>query len=226
MKCLLALCVLEAAAAHADTCPPRATLDALAKAEWDGAAVRPRCTAIRARAPLSFVVDIATFDGKRAPRELNPELHAAIGYAAIIDEQGTVRWHQTSASQVPGDWYDWRVVDLDGDGRDEVIARHIHFGHGATSERLLLYAVDNLVDNGDARETARLPLANQVSARGFGQNSCAAAYRLVRDGRRTMVEIVGQRDSDPTLTPVFDDSCARDGKHVYRWTGQDFVEKR
>lgn len=209
-------------AAQAGTCPPRATLDALAKTAWDGASVQPTCTAIRAREPLTFVVDIATFEGKRPPRGFDPVRGGGIGYAAIIDGNGTVRWHQVSASVVPGDWYDWQVVDLDGDGRDELIAHHVHSGHMSSSlEELFLYTVGN----GEATEAAALPLADHVPAKGFDQNSCTSAYRLVRDGGRTVIEIVGKRDSDPNLRPVDDEFCPRVGKHVYRWTGKDLVEK-
>ena len=227
MKRLLALCMLAAPAAHADKCPPRATLDALAKDTWGGAAVQPRCTALRGSERLTFVVDVATFEGKRPPRDFNPTLHAGIGYAAIIDEHGTVRWHQTSDAEVPGDWYEWQVVDLDGDGRDEVIAHHDHFGHmSSRTEKLSLYTVDKMIDTEDPRDAATLPLADHVSAKGFVQNSCSATYRLVREGRRTAIEIVGKRGNDPTLTPVIDIACALDGKHVYRWTGKEFVEKQ
>jgi hypothetical protein len=45
-------------------------------------------------------------------------------------------------------------------------------------------------------------------------------YRLVRDGGRTVIEIVGKRGNDPNLRPVYDDFCPKDGKHVYRWTGK------
>jgi hypothetical protein len=218
---MLASGMLAPPAAYADTCPPRATLDALAKDRWSGASVQPRCTAIRAREPLTFVVDIATFEGKQPPRGFDPVLNGGIGYAAIIDSHGTVRWHQTSAARVPGDWYDWKVVDLDGDGRDEVIAHHIHFGHmSSRSEALALYTID-----GEVTEATALPLADHVSAKGFVQNSCTSTYRLVREGRRTLIEIIGKRGTDPALTPVFDSSCAKDGRYVYRWTGKDFVEK-
>jgi hypothetical protein len=222
MKRFLALCMFATSAAQAGTCPPRATLDTLAKDAWGGATVQPTCTAIRTREPLTFVVDIATFDGKRPPRGFDPMLSSVIGYAAIIDGHGTVRWHQVSSSDAPGDWYDWQVVDLDGDGRDELIAHHVHKGHmSASSEQLFLYTVGN----GEATEASALPLADHVPAKGFEQNSCTSAYRLVRDGGRTVIEIVGKRENDPSLTPVYDTACPRDGKHVYRWTGKEFVEK-
>ena len=222
MKRLLALCMLAAPAAQADTCPPRATLDTLANETWGSAAARPMCTAIRGREPLAFVVDIATFAGKRPPRGFDPELQGGIGYAAIIDEHGAVRWHQTSVAQVPGDWYDWIVVDLDGDGRDELIAYHVHFGHmSSRSEELSVYTVDHC----EATDATTLPLADHVPAKGFGQNSCTSTYHFLRDGRRTLVEIIGKRDNDPTLTPVFDTACAEDGRHVYSWSGKGFVEK-
>jgi hypothetical protein len=217
----LCICMLAAPAAHAGTCPPRATLDALAKAAWGGAAGQPACTAIRAREPLSFVVDIATLEGERPPRGFDPARDGAIGYAAIIDRQSTVRWHHESVSDTPGDWNDWLLVDLDGDGRDELIAHHVHIGHmGARSEELLLHTIGN----GEATKANVLPLADHVPPEGFGQNSCTATYRLVRDGRLTVIEIVGRRGNDPKLTPVYDGACARDGKHVYRWSGKDLVE--
>lgn len=226
MKRLLALCMLAApAAAHADTCLPRATLDALAKDTWEGAAMHPTCTALRGREPLIFVVDIAAFGGKRPPRNFDPMSQAGVGHAAIVDAHGAVRWHQISSSGVPADWYDWQVVDLDGDGRDELLTHHNHFGHTSSrTERLSVYTLDT--GEPAERPTGTLPLADHVSAKGFVQNSCTGTYRLVRDGRRTVIEIVGKRGTDPTLTPVVDIACAEDGKHVYRWTGKGFVEQR
>src|ERR1041384_6177781 len=173
MRRFLALCMLAAPAAQAGTCPPRATLDALAKGAWGGATVQPTCTAIRAREPLTFVVDIATFEGKRPPRGFDPVLDAGIVCSAIIDGHGTVRWHQESASMTPADWYGWQLADPDGDGRAELIAPHLHFGHmGASSEKLVLHTIDN----GEVTEAATLPLAYRVPPKGFQQNSCTSTY--------------------------------------------------
>jgi hypothetical protein len=90
-----------------------------------------------------------------------------------------VRWHQESALETPGDWYDWQLVDLDGDGRDELIAHHIHFGHmSSSSEELFLY----MVGNGEPTEAAALPVADHVPAKGFEQNSCTSATASCETG--------------------------------------------
>ena len=76
-----------------------------------------------------------------------------------------------------------------------------------------------------AAGAAALPLADHEPPKGFEHNSCTSAYRLARDGGRTVIEIVGKRGNDPNLAPVYDHACPKDGKHVYRWTGKDLVEK-
>jgi hypothetical protein len=221
MKRLFVLCMLAAPAAEAGTCPPRATLDAIAQDAWEGPAVRPTCSAIRGGEPLTFIVDIATFDRTRPPRGFDPALSGGSGYAAIVDRHGKVRWQQAWSLQVPGDWYDWRVVDLDGDGHDELIANHVHQGHISRSSTISVYTIEH----GEPTERTGLRLADHVSPKATEQNSCSGTYRLVRDGRLTLIETVGKHGNDPELSPVHDESCAKEGKHLYRWTGEDFVEK-
>ncbi len=213
----------SATVAHADPCPPRATLDALAKEAWGhDAAVQPKCTAVRARKPLTFVVDIATFEGKQPPRGFDPLRNGAVGYAAIVNADGRVRWQQPESSETPGDWYEWSVVDLDGDGHDELVADHTHIGHmGSSDEELLIYTIGD----GEPTQVAALPLEDHLPAKGLGQNSCASTHRLVRDGRRMAIEIVGKRGNDPQLSPVTGNACPQDGRRLYRWDGQDIVEK-
>jgi hypothetical protein len=95
---------------------------------------------------------------------------------------------------------------------------------GTSSERLLIYAIgDGRIEDFPAPDA--LPLGDHMPAKGFGQNSCTSTHRLVSDGRRTLIEIVGKRDTDPRLTPVNEDSCPKEGKHTYRWTGTGLVEK-
>lgn len=220
MQRLLVLGLLAVPSAAAYACPPRAALDALAKEAWDGRSIQPTCTPVRASEPLTFVVDIAAFEGKRPPRGFDPASNGGSGYAALIDKGGTVRWQQTWGAGVPGDWYDWRVLDLDGDGRDELVAHHDHYGHVSSSESLAVYTVDH----GEVTEAPSLPLADHVSANAAGMNSCTASYRFVRAGRRTLVETIGKHGSDPALNPVCETACASPGKHVYRWTDRAFVE--
>jgi hypothetical protein len=113
VKQLLVIAVL-ATSARAGTCPSRDTLDALAKQAWGGVSLRPRCTAIRADNRLTFVVDIAPFEGKLPPRDFDPIRQGGYAYAAIVDDRGVVLWHQNSWAETPGNWYDWQLVDLDG----------------------------------------------------------------------------------------------------------------
>jgi hypothetical protein len=215
-----------ATSARAGTCPSRDTLDALADESWGGVSLRPRCTAIRADPRrLTFIVDVAAPEGKLPPRDFDPTIKGGYGYAAIVDESGTVLWRQHSYAETPGDWYDWQLVDLDGDGRDELVARDFHTGHmGTSSERLLIYVIgDGKLEN--VPPSGELLLGTHRSAKGDEQNSCRSTHRLVRDGRRTLIEIVGKRDTDPGLRPVDDGSCPKEGKQRYRWTGTGLVEK-
>jgi hypothetical protein len=203
------------AIAVASPCPPAETLAPLAHETWPSLPAAPTCTAIHARRPLVLVVDAADFDG-HATTARSPAL---VGYAAIVDA-GTITWHATFHHMTPGTWQDWTVADLDGDGIDELIEVEHHTGHmGFGSRRLIVHAIVDGMPTGDAA----LDLDQYGLEKGAEQNGCHATYRIVRDHRRSVIEVVGTRGGDPKLSPT-PVSCPLAGKHRYEWDGSRLVE--
>src|SRR5262249_50085800 len=70
-----------------------------------------QCTAVRAREPLTLVVDIATLDGNPPARDFDPIMSSAIGYSA----DRTHLWHRGSRSE-------YLLVSSVGDGEPEEVA--------------------------------------------------------------------------------------------------------
>jgi hypothetical protein len=203
------------ATADAGPCPPAETLDHIAHATWQGPPVEPRCFAIRGKEPLVIVVDGKGVDDK--PARATP---GALGYAVIVDATGTVRWTDIFNAFTPGDWRTWIVVDLDGDGLDELIDYDDHHGHMGMGGRSL--TVHPIV-NGVPGEGSTLELDLFGFEKAALQNGCHAASRIVRDHRRSVIEVVGTRGTDPKLSPA-PDRCPLVGRHRYTWDGAHLVE--
>jgi hypothetical protein len=186
-------------------CPPRETSDALAKATWGGASVLPKCTTVRAHDPLTFVVD-------------SSEADSAIRYGALVDSDGAVRWKAAVLPYTtPSASIDWSFVDVDGDGYDELVVADVDKQHALTADFITVWSIDV---HGPKNELWQAWLGWSAD----GTNRCGSSYRLVPDGRRTAVEIVGWRDHDPTRDPAPDDYCPKVGRHLYRWNGRYLSE--
>ena|SRR5438132_1121235 len=199
------------------SCTRSRQLEHTALTAWQGSLVAPTCTSIRGREPLVLVVDAKGFDGKPVG---DPANSAIAGFAAIVDRFGRARWRDAWSNDTPGTWKTWMLVDLDGDGVDELIdleERHGHMGFG--SSRLIVYA---LTTRGLPTGGSQLILDQYGLEKGAEQNGCHATYRIARDPR-AVIEVTGTRNTDPRLSPAPED-CPLVGIHRYAWTGAELIE--
>ena len=138
------------------------------------------------------------------------------GYAAVVDvATGNVPWTRESYPGTPGSTYAFVVIDLDGDGTDELLVHERHDGHmGSSSEVLYAYEPRDR----DLAEAGQLALGEAGIE---GGNPCTGSWAVV-GGRTTRVQITATRFADPKRTPA-PESCPLDGVHRYRWTGALFA---
>jgi hypothetical protein len=219
---LVVLLAVSAAATSARAgCPSRAALDAIAQQAWSAPAVRPTCVAIHAHKRLTLVIDTATLDLEPPPRNFDAYASGGRGYAAIVDAAGAIAWYDAWDAETPGNVKQWTLVDLDGDGRDELVEQHIHIGHmGAISSALDVLVIG---DDGVPVLGRELPLEESFPK---NENACHSTHRLVHTGRTVAIEVTGTRDNDPQFPPADDGRCPRQGRHRYRWDGKQLSELR
>lgn len=123
------------------------------------------------------MVDGSTLEGKPLPSSGDLLGIGGMGYAALIDRAGRVRWTTRWAAETPGDWDRWIMIDLDGDGRDELVLDDEHKGHfDDESRELVVYVLAHGVPT-ISRHAEPLPLG-YTPDRGDHQNTCSATYRF------------------------------------------------
>jgi hypothetical protein len=176
---------------------------------------------MRGHPGFTLVIDNATFDGRPPPSAFSPRTGGGQGYAAIVDEAGAITWQDTWYGDTPGDVKEWTIVDLDGDGSDEIVEERLHIGHMASSQSAL--RVLSVGPDGVPVLGGELPLHDSLPK---ARNSCGSTHRLVRSGRSVTLEIAGTRETDPQLAPVDEKLCPREGRHRYRWRDSRLVESR
>ena len=205
MRWLVLLCLTSVALAA----PPCVgdSLARIAKAEWGVDVVLAfTCRPIR---------------GKRAVRLV--EAHVAEdptpGWVAIVDREDGVLWSRQTYSGMPGQALAFTLVDLDGDGAEEVIAHEIYESHrGGGSAALHVYAV-----RAEGIDDAGTLSLGENGGRSTGANGCSGRWALVGGrGKRPRVQITATRETDPRFSPA-PDTCPLDGVHRYRWTGEAFA---
>ncbi len=169
----------------------------------------------RARtAELWLVVD--ALDLNASP--LATDAGSVTGYVAIVDRHGKLHWHTTwDSAETPGSWLDWSLVDLDGDGSDELI----EFGHNLSGHESISVMT---IEDGVPGTRFTLPLSHRDGywAREFPATSpCEGTYRFARGDRGVqLLEIVGHPNGEPDNVA----QCASAGRHRYTWAGQQLQE--
>jgi hypothetical protein len=203
-------------------CPSRTTLDVIAQQAWRAPAVRPKCLAIHASERLTLVVDVATLDLKPPPKNFDPYMNGGQGYAAIVDEAGMITWQDAWNDETPGDMKQWTLVDLDGDGNDELVEEQLHIGHmGSSRSSLRVFAIGS---DGVPSLGGELRLHDSFPK---DKNACTSTHRLVvHSGRPVTIEITGTRETNPQFSTVDEALCPSKGRHRYRWDGMQLIETR
>jgi len=110
------------------------------------------------------------------------------------------------------------AVDLDGDGRDEIVTVAGSAAAGQASQSLAVYTVgaDRLVPAGEVPYSYDNRLGATAPA---ARSSCATTWTLVGgpDGSKRLELIV-------TAAPVTTANCLTPGRHVLAWNGKALVE--
>ena len=189
--------------AHAAPCDGEKLAKALV-GDFDVEPARPfRCTALRATHPLVLV---------ESPIDPN----TGMGFAAVLDAAtGDVRLQRSSSIGTPSQTSTFAIVDLDGDGQDELLVYETRTGHDMTGDESLFVMA---VRGGVLAEAGALVLGDH----GHG-SPCSATWAIVVGPRGTqLIQITGKRDFDRMLGP-FPLGCPLDGAQRYRWTGTAFA---
>ncbi len=205
MRWLVLLCLTSVA--HA--APPCAgdSVARAAKADW-GISNEPAlsCRPIRGKRGVRLVEARAGTDGTP-------------GWLAIVDREDAILWSRLTNPGTPGQTVTVSIVDLDGDGGDEIVAHEIYEGHrGGGSSSLRVFAVHT-----DGVDEAGSLSLGEDGGRATGANGCSGRWALVGGrGKRPRVQITATRETDPRFSPA-PDTCPLDGVHRYRWTGEAFA---
>lgn len=217
MRSMVVPLVLASGAASAGhgrvACPTGAKLEGVARAAWGAKSgdVYPECYALVVDQPLWLVVGyVATGSG----------LHTSIGIGAALVAPDGKAWPVAAApaharfdsEAVEGEWL---ARDLDGDGRDELIqiTGKQRGGESATTLTVFAVAEHTLEPGPGVRVSSTYDDSDGTTLR------CTSTHRFV-DGphHTTLIEIVG-----PTKAVGTD--CPEPGRHLYRWTGTELVER-
>ncbi len=202
--------LLISSVANAAPCP-KAVTAAFTKAMFGDTPVSltPTCKPVRAKHPVTLVEASVLEDTM------------TLGNAAIVDPKtNAVLWSRTSLPTTPGHVSTITLVDLDGDGYDELVEHEVHIGHMAMgSETLIAYDIGD----GTISDGGLLPLSFTGREKSSDQNDCTATWAVVGGaGRYPRVQITGKRGTNPKLSPAFE-GCPLEGTHRYRWVRGAFV---
>jgi hypothetical protein len=199
-------------------CPEGPALEAAAGKAWsvDAAPVTATCVAVWSGEPLWLL------DGW-VDRDASVDL-----FTALVTPDGAVKSVSSDLELPPGaimrSGTTYAAVDLDGDGRDELLLEH-SYDHGGYSQSSLSAAA--IGPDGKLVVSTAPPIALSSDNTAADPDpadaySCDATHRLVdRPGGGTLIEI----EAAPA-TGTANDSCPAPGRHVYRWDGARLVEAR
>ena len=126
-----------------------------------------------------------------------------------------------SLASVASTRLDWLLVDLDGDGSDELIEHVEEFGHNLSGHESISVMT---IEDGVPGTRFTLPLSHRDGywAREFPATSpCEGTYRFACGDRGVqLLEIVGHPNGEPDNVA----QCASAGRHRYTWAGQQLQE--
>jgi hypothetical protein len=181
-------------------CPSPA--DDVARVAWQraGGVVSSRCVALIAAGRALWKLE-GTWDSPR-PEDLFVEWHLALidaGSRAVLWQSDGVDGDTVST--------DATVIDLDGDGDEEIVYVWGEPDHDGRGHELLWLVVDHV--EGDGLVSARMPVPFSDGATG-----CASTFTAA-DG---VVEVI------TTQPPGTAGGCLTSGRHRFRWDGKALVE--
>jgi len=208
LACLAVLGLRTRAGADipAGTCPGPERMKAIASVLSGGLMLA--CTPIRGRHSRAMLMG----------RVANPGKGRDWIYA-MIDDTGTVLLDSRVAAKAADVDVAWSMVDLDGDGNDELIEQvssPARIGIGIGRMRVNVYAI------GDGAPVLGGSLAVSDTL-GDHRNGCHGAFRYSSEAKHLLIEVESTTQADPKLAPA-PATCPPSGRHRYRWDGAKLIE--
>ncbi len=207
--------------AAATPCPSGDALTAAALAAWNKTAgtVEAQCAAMWVDGRSIWLVA-----GWWMPPEGGDPEEGIGSWTGLLTADGHALWSDgqdglPSGAMDRGGTDQYKAVDLDGDGNDEVIYE-VAYDHGGYAQSSLVAAA---IRDDKLLAGKELPLSYDNSAADVDPQdavTCQATYEVIDGPNGTRrVAITGEHQ-----TGNGGDSCAPTGRHVYQWNGEALVE--
>jgi len=165
------------------------------------------CTAVHGFPGRWLAIQEVDYDG----RPVHVRGTGFSGKAALVDDADRELWSNEWDASTPGHQKTWTLVDLDGDGRDELLEYDDYTGHfGSGSQLLIVHQIAS--DQQSPTEIGRTATVEE-------RNSCRSTWKLV--GRRIELVTTHSRVAKLGSPPP---SCRSEGRHVLAWSTAGWQE--